>query len=164
MKFEIEFPKQTWLMLRKPCRLQTDGRTDKVNPVYPLPSNFVGLGYNKHCFLVLLFILIVIWCAIKTCLVWKTENHNTGCLFHFTNGLGWYRILTGGYHDLAKSITYLLYQFDYASIVIKQWGTLCRHCSKNNRELAFKTRISCASHFVHVTRTDDRLSGGHVKA
>ena len=28
MKFEIEIPKQTWLMLRKPCRLRTDGRTD----------------------------------------------------------------------------------------------------------------------------------------
>ena len=25
---------------------QTDGQTDKVNPVYP-PSNFVGRGYNK---------------------------------------------------------------------------------------------------------------------
>ena len=25
---------------------RTDGRTDKVNPVYP-PSNFVGRGYNK---------------------------------------------------------------------------------------------------------------------
>ena len=60
MKFEIEIPKETWLMLRKPCRRQTDGqtdgRTDKVNPVYP-PSNFVGRGYNykvasltlKHC-------------------------------------------------------------------------------------------------------------------
>ena len=51
MKFEIEIPKQTWLMLRKPCRLQTDGRTDgqtdKVNPVYP-PSNFVGRGYNDE--------------------------------------------------------------------------------------------------------------------
>ena len=54
MEFEIEIPKQTWLMLRKPCRLQTDGRTDgqtdrrtdKVNPVYP-PSNFVGRGYNE---------------------------------------------------------------------------------------------------------------------
>ena len=50
MKFEIEISKQTWLMLRKPCRLQTDrrtdGQTDKVNPVYP-PSNFVGRGYNK---------------------------------------------------------------------------------------------------------------------
>ena len=50
MKFESEIPKQTWLMLRKQCRLQTDGRTDgrtdKVNPVYP-PSNFVGWGYNK---------------------------------------------------------------------------------------------------------------------
>ena len=28
MKFEIEIPKQTWLMLWKPCRLQTDWRTD----------------------------------------------------------------------------------------------------------------------------------------
>ena len=28
MKFEIEIPKETRLMLRKPCRLQTDGRTD----------------------------------------------------------------------------------------------------------------------------------------
>ena len=28
MKFEIEIPKETWLMLRKPCRQQTDGRTD----------------------------------------------------------------------------------------------------------------------------------------
>ena len=41
MKFEIEIPKQTWLMLRKPCRLQTDGRsdrrTDKVKPIYPPP-------------------------------------------------------------------------------------------------------------------------------
>ena len=54
MKFEIEIPKQTSVMLRKPCRLQTDGRTDgqtdrrtdKVNPVYP-PYNFVGRGYNK---------------------------------------------------------------------------------------------------------------------
>ena len=26
---------------------QTDGQTDKVNPVYP-PSNFVGRGYNKE--------------------------------------------------------------------------------------------------------------------
>ena len=51
MKFEIEIPKQTWVMLRKPCRLQTDrrtnGQTDKVNPVYPL-SNFVGRGYKKQ--------------------------------------------------------------------------------------------------------------------
>ena len=28
MKFEIEILKQTWLMLRKPCRLRTDGQTD----------------------------------------------------------------------------------------------------------------------------------------
>ena len=29
MNFEIEIPKQTWLMLRKPCHLQTDGQTDR---------------------------------------------------------------------------------------------------------------------------------------
>ena len=29
MKFEIEILKKTWLMLRKPCRLQADGRTDR---------------------------------------------------------------------------------------------------------------------------------------
>ena len=28
MKFEIEIPQETWLMLRKPCCLQTYGRTD----------------------------------------------------------------------------------------------------------------------------------------
>ena len=28
MKFEIEIPKQTWVTLRKPCRLQTDEQTD----------------------------------------------------------------------------------------------------------------------------------------
>ena len=47
MEFEIEIPKQTWLTLRKPCRLQRDGRTDKVNPVYP-PSNFVGRGIKTE--------------------------------------------------------------------------------------------------------------------
>ena len=49
VKFEIEILKQTWLMLRKPCHLQTDGRTDgqtdqdKVNPVYPPPTS-LGRG------------------------------------------------------------------------------------------------------------------------
>ena len=46
MKFEIEIPKQTWLVLRKPCRLQTDGRTGKVNPVYPPPTS-LGRGIIK---------------------------------------------------------------------------------------------------------------------
>ena len=51
MKFEIEIPKQTWLMLRKPCRLQTDGRTDGLTDgrtrwIQYTPSNFVGQGYN----------------------------------------------------------------------------------------------------------------------
>ena len=29
-------------MLRKPCRLQTDGRTDKVNPECPPPTSLGG--------------------------------------------------------------------------------------------------------------------------
>ena len=29
MKFQIKIPKQTWVTLRKPCRLQTDGQTDR---------------------------------------------------------------------------------------------------------------------------------------
>ena len=52
MKFEIEILKQTWLMLQKPCRLQTDGRTDrrtdKVNPVYPPPTSLGGGITNKE--------------------------------------------------------------------------------------------------------------------
>ena len=52
MKFEIEIPKQTWLMLRKPCCLQTDGRTDgrmdgQGESSIP-PSNFVGRGYKNR--------------------------------------------------------------------------------------------------------------------
>ena len=41
-----EIPKQTWVTLQKPCRLQTDRQTDKLIPVYP-PTNFVGRGYKK---------------------------------------------------------------------------------------------------------------------
>ena len=51
MKFEIEIQKETWLMLRKPCRLQTDGqtdgRTDGQGESSIPPSNFVGRGYNE---------------------------------------------------------------------------------------------------------------------
>ena len=51
MKFQIEITKQTWVTLRKPCRLQTDGeadrQTDKVIPVYPPPSSLGG-GILSH--------------------------------------------------------------------------------------------------------------------
>ena len=50
MKFEIEIPKGTWRMLRKPCRLQTDGRTDGQGESSIHPSNFVGRGNNKDQF------------------------------------------------------------------------------------------------------------------
>ena len=65
MKFEIEIPKQTWLMLRKPCRLQadgqTDGRTDKVNPVYPPPTiTILGGGIITHK---IVYIHAKIFCA-----------------------------------------------------------------------------------------------------
>ena len=59
MKFEIEIPKETWLMLRKPCRLQTDGRTDgrtdKVNPVYPPPTS-LGRGIKISIYFSLKFV------------------------------------------------------------------------------------------------------------
>ena len=44
MKFEIEIPKQTWLLLRKPCRLQTDGRLrENTNALWWEISRFFGL-------------------------------------------------------------------------------------------------------------------------
>ena len=33
MKFQIDIPKQTWVTLRKPCRLQTDGRPDRQKDI-----------------------------------------------------------------------------------------------------------------------------------
>ena len=47
MKLETEIPKQTLFMLRKPCRLRMDGRTDGQGESSIPPSNFVGRGYNK---------------------------------------------------------------------------------------------------------------------
>ena len=35
-------------MLRKPCRLQTDGRMDRRTDGQSESSNFVGRGYNDH--------------------------------------------------------------------------------------------------------------------
>ena len=57
MKFEIEIPKQTWLMLRKPCHLQTDRRTDgqmdrrtdgQGESSIPPPPTSLGGGYKNH--------------------------------------------------------------------------------------------------------------------
>ena len=49
MKFEIEIPKRTWLMLRKPCRLQTDGQTDGWTRwiQYTPPPTSLGGGIKK---------------------------------------------------------------------------------------------------------------------
>ena len=70
MKFQIEIPKQTWVTLRKPCRLQTDGQTDrqtdKLIPVYR-PTNFVGRGYNN-----------MLWCEIV-----NTNHENLWSVFNF---------------------------------------------------------------------------------
>ena len=45
MKFEIEIHKEIWFMLRKPCRLQTDGRTDGQgeSSVPPLQLRWAGV-------------------------------------------------------------------------------------------------------------------------
>ena len=54
MKFEIEIPKETWLMLRKRCRLQTDGRTDGRTEgrtkwiQYTPPPTSLGGGIIKY--------------------------------------------------------------------------------------------------------------------
>ena len=57
-KFAVDIQSQTKVRVWKPKNpiwppgghfesdRQTDGRTDKVNPVYPPPSNFVGRGYK----------------------------------------------------------------------------------------------------------------------
>ena len=45
MKFEVEIPKQTLKTM-----LSTDRQTDKMNPVYIPPSNFIGWGYNEKNF------------------------------------------------------------------------------------------------------------------
>ena len=47
MKFEIEIIKQTWVTLWKPCRVQTDRRTDGQHDSSIPTSNFVGQGYKK---------------------------------------------------------------------------------------------------------------------
>ena len=58
MEFQIEIPKQTWVTLRKPCRLQTDGQTnrqtdrqdrqtDRRTRWFQYQYHLVGRGYNK---------------------------------------------------------------------------------------------------------------------
>ena len=49
MKFYIEIHKETWLMVRKPGRLQTDGQTDGRTTwiQYTPPPTSLGGGYNK---------------------------------------------------------------------------------------------------------------------
>ena len=59
---------------------RTDGRTDKVNPVYT-PSNFVGRGYNNTWLWLVqqatykifkMSLHLVVWC-------WPNKRHNTHC-------------------------------------------------------------------------------------
>ena len=71
MKFEIEIPKQTWLMLRKPCRLQTDGRTDGQTdgqgessippPPPPPPPTSLGGGIIIRSNFLLCWIPVFLW-------------------------------------------------------------------------------------------------------
>ena len=52
IKFETEILKQTWVTMLKPCRLQTDGwtdrRTDGQGESSIPPSNFIGRGYKNQ--------------------------------------------------------------------------------------------------------------------
>ena len=53
MKFEIEIQNETWLMLRKPCCLQTDGRRDgqmdgQGESSESSKPDFIGRVYNNN--------------------------------------------------------------------------------------------------------------------
>ena len=119
MKFEIEIPKQTWLMLRKPCRLQTDGRTDgrtrwnQYTLPPPPPSNFVGRGYK--------YIHIYIWkhvhiytythkCIHKHKDTMKQNNKMSHCIQYFTNICLTQNSITADYNIF--SIKYCLSNFE----------------------------------------------------
>ena len=47
MKFEIEIPKQTWLILRKPCRLQSP-ETKKKKKLIWLPGGHFDNDFAEN--------------------------------------------------------------------------------------------------------------------
>ena len=52
MKFQTEIPKQTWVMLRKPCRLQTDRQTyGKGDSSIPPPPTSLGGGIMTYIYM-----------------------------------------------------------------------------------------------------------------
>ena len=74
IKFQIEILQQTWVTLRKPCRLQTDGRTDRQTYrrtrwfQYTPPTSFDGIQnkmshvFSSPCSCVL--VSMTLCCAI----------------------------------------------------------------------------------------------------
>ena len=66
MKFEIGIPKETWLMLRKPC-LQTDGRTDgrmdrRTRWIqYTPPPTSLGGGINTETITIYIYIIFLLF-------------------------------------------------------------------------------------------------------
>ena len=79
MKFEIEISKQTWVMLRKPCRLQTDGRTDGQGESSIPPSNFVGRGYYLRAFAFVIFYraCVCVCCTVIFCQLLPVDPWNS---------------------------------------------------------------------------------------
>ena len=60
---------------------RTDGRTDKVNPVYP-PSNFVGRGYNKTThfwwwFTKCEYMCPIYWIYMSRVFIWGKRSQNS---------------------------------------------------------------------------------------
>ena len=55
MKFEIEIPEQTWVTLRKQCRVQTEWQTDRRFQYTPPPPTSLGGGIKTINPLLLLY-------------------------------------------------------------------------------------------------------------
>ena len=109
MKFEIEIPKQTWLMLRKPCRLQTDGRTDGQTDrrtdgrtrwiQYTPPPTSLGGGIIK-LFFTALWPSDAIWrhrfgstlTSVMACCLTAPSHYLNQCWPMFTNGALWQEV------------------------------------------------------------------------
>ena len=85
----IKIPKQTWVMLRKPCHLRTDGQTDrqtdKVNPGRQVPSEDGDLETGPR--------------------TWWTSQGRWSSLIAIMYSFWWLHIYSGGQTSLKLNLT-----------------------------------------------------------